>query len=334
MTMLTRIIAKPFRIVALPARVNHSPVSKVKVRTVVVIPLGPKCKMDYVIDTISSVLHYIPEERAILIADDSQNPDFVRKIEAFYPDAIILSSRQNLGKGSGLYVNLSIAYRYALDHFDFEVLLRLDTDALMIGYGADEAIASYFAAHPDVGLAGTYVKGNHHVDEWGNKWDSYGGRVYTIAIAKVVNLYFLRAPLSLWRMRRRLFKAIYHGYEFGDLIFGGSYAFSRAGLEALRAEGLLPMPNFLGVNLEEDHIFSVLMRSVNKELGNLTEVFGCVWKGLPASPEQLCEADKKIIHSTRYYKKLLREGDIRTFFRSRRELESKNGRLDDQQTGS
>ncbi|MGC3947088.1 MAG: hypothetical protein QM762_21650 [Chryseolinea sp.] len=327
MTTLSRILTKPFRLLSPPIRANQTPSAKVKVQTVVVIPLGPKCKMDYVLDTIASVQHYITEQKAILIADDSQNAGYRRRISSAYPDIIILSTKQNLGKGLGLYTNLSYAYRYALDHFDFETLLRLDTDALMIGYGADKAIASYFAAHPKVGLAGTFIRGNQHVDEFGNVWDAYGGRIYTIAIAKIFSRYFLRSPVSLWRIRRRLFKAIYFGYEFGDLIFGGSYAFSRAGLEALRANGLLPIPHLMGIDMEEDHLFSLLMRSINMELGDLGQSagpFGNIWKGLPATPEKLCEADKKIVHSTRYYKNQLREGDIRAFFRAKREAESAN----------
>lgn len=327
MFKLSRIILTPLRLFSPIARANHSPSGRIAVQTVVVIPLGPKCKMDYVLDTIASIQHYITEQKAIIIADDSQNVEYRRRIEQSYPDIIILSTKQNLGKGSGLYTNLCIAYSYALDHFDFETLLRLDTDALMIGYGADKEIAAYFAAHPKIGLAGTYIKGNHQTDEFGNRWDSYGGRVFVIAIAKLFSSYFLHSPLSLLRIRKRLFRAIYQGYEFGDLIFGGAYAFSRAGLEALRSNGLLPMPNMLGVDLEEDHLFSMLMRSVGMELADLSRhhgPFGCVWKGLPATPEKLCEAGKKIVHSTRYYKNQLREGDIRAFFRAKREAENAN----------
>lgn len=290
------------------------------VEIVVVVPVGPTCRIEFVLDTIESIMHYVRCSKQLIVADDSQRPENQREIKAHYPDAIVLSNKRNHGKGTGLYTSLSNAYAYALDHFDFKALLRLDTDALMIDYGADELILNYFQANPEVGLAGTYNRGNYTVDEFGNEWHAYGGRGLVIDIARMVNRYFLRHPFSFWKIRKRLFKALYLGYEFGDLVFGGSYTFSRAGLERLRSEGLLPIRNIMGVGFEEDHLFSLLIRSVGMDLGQLgTTAFTCVWKGMPASAKTLWRAKKKIIHSTRYFKEMPEE-EIRAFFKEKRSL--------------
>lgn len=290
------------------------------VEIVVVVPIGPTCRIDFVLDTIESIAQYVRCSKQIIVMDDSQDPENERAIKAHYPDAIVLANKRNHGKGTGLYTSLSNTYAYALDHFDFKALLRLDSDALMIDYGADQQILEYFKNNPDVGLAGTFNRGNLTVDEFGNVWDAYGGRGLVIAIAKVLNRYFLRHPFAFWKIRKRLFKALDLGYEFGDLVFGGAYTFSRAGLENLRKEGLLPIKNIMGVGFEEDHLFSLLIKSVNMDLGSLgTTTFTCVWKGMPASPKTLWRAKKKIIHSTKYFKELTEE-DIRAFFKEKRAL--------------
>ena len=121
-----------------------------------------------------------------------------------------------------------------------------------------------------------------------------------------------------------LFTAINNGYDLGEFVFGGTYAFSRNGLEKLRENKLLPMKNVLGADLEEDHFFSMLMVAVGMGLGDLAsgdKPFACAWKGLPASPETILNANKKIIHSTRYWGEI-KEDEIRKFFRETRQMKS------------
>jgi hypothetical protein len=231
-----------------------------------------------------------------------------------------LKTKNNHGKGLGLYTTLSKAYHFALDHFDFAALLRLDTDALIIGPNPESHILDFFKHNPDVGLAGRYIRGLRSPDDFGNVWEN-GGREMIISIAKMFTRFFLRHPPTYWRLRKLLFKALANGYEMGDLIFGGTYTFSRIGLEKLRDHGLLPLPNAVGTELEEDHTFSILICAVGLRLGDLASngyPFACSWKGLPASPQTLRDANKKIVHSTRYWQDLGEE-EIRKYFKRIRE---------------
>ncbi|WP_276365525.1 glycosyltransferase family 2 protein [Chryseolinea sp. H1M3-3] len=287
---------------------------------VVVVPIGPACKVEFILDTLASVKHYVRCNCKLVISDDSQHPTVYEIIHRTYPDAIILKTRKNHGKGLGLYTTLSMAYRFALDHFDFRALLRLDTDALIIGPNAEDHIFEYFMHNPDVGLAGRYVKGLRALDDFGNVWEN-GGRAMIVSIAKIFTRFYLRHPVTYWKIRDLIFKALDNGYEMGDLIFGGTYAFSRTGLEKLSEHGLLPLPNAFGTELEEDHTFSVLICAVGLRLGDLasnSHPFACTWKGLPARPEALLDANKKIIHSTRYWQEL-NEAEVRKYFKEIRE---------------
>ena len=289
---------------------------------VIVIPVGPNCNPAYILDTIDSIKQYVHCSYRIIISDDSHSAVISESIERQHPEIIILKTTRNYGKGLGLYITLSNAFCYALDHFRFSVLIRLDTDALIIGHGPEEKILDFFNTNLSMGMAGRYVKGLRSSDQFGHVWLN-GGRELIVAIAKIFTKYFLRHPFIYWRIRKVLFKAIDNGYDLGEFVFGGTYAFSRLGLEKLRDNDLLPMKNVLGADLEEDHFFSMLMVAVGMGLGDLAsgdKPFACAWKGLPASPETLLNANKKIIHSTRNWGDF-KEEQIRKFFR---EVRTKN----------
>ena len=116
--------------------------------------------MQFLLDTISSIKHYIHSSYKIIIADDSQNPNHEREVKDHFADVIFLGNKRNLGKGLGLYTSLCNAFRYALDHFDFTaVLLRLDTDALIIGHDPELPIIEFFKNNPNIGLAGRTCEG-------------------------------------------------------------------------------------------------------------------------------------------------------------------------------
>ena len=96
---------------------------------------------------------------------------------------------------------------------------------------------------------------------------------------------------------------------------------SGAMLISLYNAGLLPNYTFQSVNLGEDHLFSLFAKAAGFTLATLSEgnlPFGCAWKGLPTSPQQLIEDDKKIIHSVRYWEGMT-ESDIRAFFKEQRQ---------------
>ena len=288
---------------------------------VVALPLGPNTPIDFVLDTLASITCYIRRSRyKIIIADDTENPMYQREIKHHFPDVIFITNPRSLGLALGLYTSLCNAYCYALDHFDFPVLLRLDTDALIIGPDPELPIIEFFKNNPNVALAGVHVDRLHSSDDFGNPWINYGRAQY-VAIAKLFTKFFLKHPFIYGRIRKILFKALYQEYDLGELVFGGANAWSRSGLEKLREHGLLPLKNVIGADLEEDHFFTMLVGYVGMRFGDLSSgdlPFALVWRGLPASPETLHKANKKIIHSTRFWKDM-KEAEIRKYFRDIRE---------------
>lgn len=290
-------------------------------KIVVVVPIGPNSSVDFIMDTIESYIHYTESTYKILLADDShqQISEQVRKV---YPEADVIYTTKPMGGMSGLYINLAHAFKYALKHYDFELIFKLDTDALVIGAEPEKEALQLFHAHPDIGIAGQYP-----TDYFGKPWDRGWPRARILN--GVFTWKFIRRPFANTLLRKLFIKAIDNGYRPGESVFGGAYFISRLALEKLDEEGLLPYSKLVDLNLGEDHLFSLLFKSVGYHLGDLSTgdaSFACAWKGLPASPEELYSKKKKIIHSTRKWENM-DEKDIRSFYKEKRTEYRENARI-------
>lgn len=284
---------------------------------VVVIPVGPACKIGYLSDTINSIAHYITDKYKIVIADDSQK-GLGKAMQAHFDGVDVIASPKNLGKVGGLYRNLSAAYQHALQHYNFPVLLKMDDDALAIGSNPQRQAIRFFADQPATGMAGRHITGQVSADHYGNLHDNYWPRKQLLKDACSWKL--IRRPAANLRLRKLFFRALRHGYEVGENIQGGVYFMSRPCLEQLNDAGLLPDLRLSKANLGEDLLFSLLVKAVGLNLADLSSPsgpVGCAWKGLPASPQTLYRDGKKLIHSIRFWKDS-DEAAIRQFFKEKR----------------
>ncbi len=280
---------------------------------VVVIPVGPSCSINYIADTIKSFVFYTKSTYKIIIADDSQIGTGW-KVQKKFPDIDIIKMPISYGKLCGLYISLSLAYRHAIENFKFTALLRLDTDALVIGREPEKEALELFRNYPTVGIAGQY-----RFDYNGKPRDIQWPRQRIINSTQ--SWKFFRRPFANMVLRHLYKKAVRNGYSTGENVFGGAYFISEKCLIRLKQENLLPETRLKSLNLEEDHLFGLLVKSVGMDLSDLSEnykTFGCAWKGLPAAPEQLAIDGKKIVHSTRFWQSM-KEDEIRNYFREKRE---------------
>jgi hypothetical protein len=283
---------------------------------VVVIPIGPQCKLQYIVDTINSVLHYTYTTSKIILADDSQTQTGAL-VKQIFPDVDVIAFKENLGKFCGLYINLSYAFKHALKCYSFHALLRMDTDALIIGSDPAREAIELFLEHPEIGIAGQYP--NDYDDKlWDRSWPYWQLSRFT----HIIKMW--KRPLVNIPLRKYFKRAVKHGYEMGESVFGGACFYSERCLQKLNDEGLLPLETFKTLELEEDHLFAILVKSTGMQFGDLStgdKPFACAWKYLPNSPEYLYKEGKKIIHSVRAYKEMT-EPEIRNFFIQIRQLES------------
>jgi len=279
------------------------------VEVIVVIPVGPDTNFGFLTDTIESYTFYTRSSYQIILADDSHQ-GIGHEIQKYYPEVDVVLTKKPLGGWAGLYINLASAFRYALENYRFRALLKLDTDALIIGLRPELEGLELFEKDPLIGIAGQYP-----LDYHGNPWDIAWPRDRVLNAS--TSWRYLRRPYANWFLRRLYRKALVNGYKAGESVFGGAYIINVNCLAALMKEGLLPDYRLESVNLGEDHLFALMIKSIGFKLGSLSSVgqsFALAWKGLPASPQQLLDEGRKIIHSTRYWESM-KEEDIRAWFK-------------------
>ncbi len=282
------------------------------VDVIVVIPVGPGTRVDFIEDTIAAYRYFSRCSHQFVIADDSLQgigDALLRKI----PGLDVIVSKKPSGNMAGLYILLANAYRHALDHYEFKLLFKYDTDALVTGAGPELDALKLFDDQPNLAIAGQYP-----LDYAGKLWDMGWPR------ARIMNgtmtWRYLKRPFANILLRKLYLMALKHNYRTGESVFGGAYFMSHAFLIRLRENRMLPNRTLRRLNLGEDHLFALLAKAFGMELGSLSgpgRPFALAWKGLPASPAELLVEGRKVIHSTRGWADL-DEDKIRIFFRNNR----------------
>ncbi len=287
---------------------------------IVVIPVGPNSSIPFIEDTVESYRQYTASTFKVIFADDSQQ-GLGRQLAGIFPDADVMATPRAMGGWAGLYITLSLAFRQAVEKYRFTAVLKLDTDALIIGKAPEKEAIELFTRQPDSGIAGQYPN-----DYWGQPWNLNWPRQRILNATR--SWKFIRRPMAHWQLMRLYKQALANSYRTGESVFGGAYFMSAAYLLSLYQNGLLPNYTFQSLNLGEDHLFSLLAKAKGFTLQSLSgegQPFGCAWKGLPVSPQQLLDDGKKIIHSVRYWNKE-GEKDIRLFFKNKRTADESLGR--------
>ncbi|MDQ2752314.1 MAG: hypothetical protein M3R72_04750 [Bacteroidota bacterium] len=285
---------------------------KAEFDVVVVVPVGPDSSVSFIEDTMAGYHHYTQSSYQIVFADDSQQ-GIGKELKTKFPTADVITTTKAMGGWAGLYITLSLAFRHAVEQYHCKAVLKLDTDALIIGKAPEKEAIALFSAQANAGIAGQYP-----TDYWGKPWNLNWPKQRIINGTQTWK--FFRRPIANWQLIKLYKKALGNGYATGESVFGGAYFMSEAFLICLYQNGLLPNAAFRSLNLGEDHLFSLLAKAFGFTLENLSgknKPFGCAWKGLPVSPEELIADNKKIIHSVRYWNDK-NESDIRTFFKERR----------------
>lgn len=295
---------------------------KKKVDLVVVISVGPNTNVDFLKDTVDSAKFYINLPYVLIIIEDF-GTEIGSSLLANYPFLKILKSPGNSGLDGGLYVTLSQAYDFAFENYDFKVLLKLDTDALVIGESPEKDAICYFEKHPDIGQLGSYK-----FDCNDDKRDYTYPKNIIKKETDFKRIFRNRSPIKIYQnlvicitMRKILKDAIKNGYEYGEHCLGGGYFISYPCVQRLIKQKRLQIGEFRKSKLGEDHIFGLLIRSVGFRIGDFatgTYPIGMRHRGLPCSPSKLIQHQKKLVHSTRFWENMDEE-EIRIFFKKHRD---------------
>ena len=285
-----------------------------RVRIAVIVPVGPQ---DDILDTLASVVHYTDLSRIIVVIDDTaaytSNPEPVRALSR---DIVVLPPPPNSPGGfGGLWVKLAFGYRWVLDRYEPEIILRLDADALLIGRGLESCAERVFAENPGVGLLGSYRIGP---DGGVRDWSWAAQRLQVEA-----GIRGLSHPVRRRSLRRFLRLARAHGYISGENVLGGAYIHSYEAAYHIYSNEWLHQPAFATSKLGEDHIMALITVAAGFLLFDFSgphDPLAIKWRGLPFHPEHLLANKKLVTHSVRSWENLTEE-DIRRIFKQARSHE-------------
>ena len=275
--------------------------------SVFVIPVGPECRYQFVVDTIESMRYFAPKAR-IIVVDDSLR-DMGSDLSKAYPITVVPTRVH--GSYGNLYLNLSDGFLEALSQ-PFRVLLRLDTDALVAGSDFEAKALHRFDSDPGLGSLGSFRIGYNHIGIRDRTWAKR--RLQTSVLSSLV-----ARPRRSLAIIKLVLRARRHGYRLGDGIMGGAAVYRYEAVVALRDANLLGRGDLADTGLQEDYIFGLALYSMGFRLDEFGDRYddqpmGVNWNGLPASPEELMTRGKSLIHSTKWFEDLDEE-EIRRRFR-------------------
>jgi hypothetical protein len=218
------------------------------------------------------------------------------------------------GVYGGLFIKESAALRYLVENTDFDILLRLDADALILGPGIAEIAADRFARDPSLGALGAYRVG----PDGGERDWAPAARLIKAAAGPLG----LHHPAVRRRMRELVAIARDHGYTLGEHALGAAVLFRGDTIREMYQRGMLDYPELARAHIPDDHILGLLTVAAGYRIGDFSgpdDPLAVCWHGLPAAPEDLLAAGKLITHSVRSWADM-REAEIRQYFATQRPL--------------
>lgn len=285
--------------------------SKTKADLVVVIPFGPNATAD---DAIESVQVYAGKSHAIVVIDDTHDERTAPALKKLGKDVYVFPAPTNLPTGThgGLYLKMVAALAWIEENFAYKAVLRLDTDALVIGFQPEVEAMRLFEANGTYGLLGSY------------RYDCNNVYRNTSGIARR----FLAEIYAGWLKKPQLSRALYkiwrgakrNGYVNGDHCLGGAVFMSAAFVKSLTGSPLCTSQALKDCELGDDHMFGLVAAYLGFKLVDFAPdplPMGLRGVGLPDTPENLVRRNKKIIHSVKP-----RDTEVLQYFRTLRAKDS------------
>lgn len=288
--------------------------------TLVLLPVGPGTNLEFLLDTLESIQTFALPDHRILVLDDS-GEGIGEKVRAVMPTVDLLVNRPpgadtHRSVSGKFFETIAKGIRYCTEQYDFQVLLRMDADALMINPGADVRAIEILRQHPEYGLIGSY---RERCD--GQKRDF---APTAKIIEEQMGFHVLPAKRVLAEILSETVKeAEKHGYEKGENIIAPGSMMSPEAARKLSANPRFGHPSFRATRLGDDHLVALTLRSMGFQLGDFATgdlPLGVWLKKLEWSPEELVRKGKAIAHSVRSYGGL-DEAGVRAEFRRLRQTD-------------
>ena len=271
-------------------------------RALFFVPVGPG-EWEPLSDTLESIRAYNPDAAIVVAADgasDLQREQFAER----FPGVTLLRPPRPSGGPPRLSPPIAWGYRWVLRHHDFEVLCKIDTDALVTGPGLiDRALEAI--ADPSVGMLGSSAM----------RADGTPGDTSYSA--------WVIAHERRWsRPVRQVTKAAEENGWHGEEAHGGVYFLARRAIEAMDASGHLDADPPWWSLIGEDLWFSLGVRAAGLRIasfGGPGEPTASAQGFLPIDKQRVLDDGILAIHSVRRGIAGEDEQELRAFFRAARQ---------------
>ena len=293
----------------------------------VLFAVGPgELEVERLADTVESLHAYEPSVDLVVLVDDEPEADRdLRAASGFLSDRTVVRinprSRDLDGWSDGLAVGLATGFKHFNAESEVEWVLKMDTDALVIGPFA-KAISERFSTDPTIGMVGTH--------------DRRRDGTPRTCLPCANHMRKLVAPISIWRpphgpirsslvgrgRQRRVVveAALTNGYKFGEHCQGGAYAVASRALRAIENHGWFDTDMWFGTRTAEDMVLSTEVLACGYGLAGMVgpgEPFAISHVGLDGEPQTLHDEGCGLIHSVKTHGEWT-ERQLRELFRGYR----------------
>jgi hypothetical protein len=295
---------RPLRALASRPAPGPAPASRGRFRVVYLVLCGPG-ELEPLSELIESIRAWEGDAAKVLVVEDA-TPD-VRwpDVRARFADVDVVRSRRPTGGPPRLSPPIARGYAIALERYEFDVLCKLDTDALVTGPGLGDRAAERFAAEPRLGMLGTIglradgVPEDYSYDAWVVSHERRWNRT----------------------VRDRLARAERGTYD-GRKVHGGVYVLSRAALEAMAGAGDLRRDPPWWSQIGEDLWCSLAVCAAGFALGSWGapgDPTASASKWLPVPLAEVRSRGLLAVHSVRRGADGESEAEVRAALRAQRE---------------
>lgn len=276
-------------------------------KCLVVMPVGPGFDPENITDSVEAFRHYMSDSTLLIVNDSGGLLDLppYKNVHSVLPHFV----------GPHCWGRVFANQVAAVEQFegDWDVLLRIDDDALIIGPDPHHDALAYFRANPGTGMIGAFRRRGDGTDK--SKDMEALGRTQLRQIASKSGLKSPRMSFALARLLRAKCKI----HDLGDNVTGGSFFLSKVAFRAILAHGTYHL--FARSFISEDMLFSTHVAAGGYRLGDFsdpTDPMAVNWLKLPMPPEELVRHGKKVVHSIKDRDDPDYERRNRAFFKERR----------------
>jgi len=285
---------------------------------VVMIPIGPKYNQDYGNDTIASINYYLHGSAyIILLVNDSGDPDFHRNMGqgsnvVIYDVAADQRRDQRRITFGQLFAKQMAALKQLTKKYNWQCLLRMDDDSLVIGPNPQAEALAAFAADPRIGMLGAYrYRGD------GSNKEKAMARKGRLLVLHTLSIIGFRGVARSVYLAQLIFRALRHGYRLGDMCTGGGLFISRAAYDDMAQLYDSKYDLFTDCKLDDDLLFALHVAASGRVLEDFSghdQIMAINWRGLPVSLVESVVRHKKVIHPVKEPGNPDHEPMVRLFF--------------------